>query len=260
MAQLFDDTVKGYEPSTADETIKKLERLGKYENSFQNYKDNMLIQRLAAYGDFEPNYNDTPEEAYLQEEKVSERKWLCNNINKALGLEESMVFWDFYRTQNESETALHFGYTIKKTHILLEKARFKIIQTCGGDAQRIRDCLMEEPVIRYAHKPIGMGMPYEESMEVQTDMRVQTQYGVRREKHKGLVCHMPEYLSLTGSDSICNLCDDKCTRKEVFPPQPKPTKEYMAKIDEIMKKCVERAAKDERFYDTTDGSDNSFSC
>lgn len=219
--------------SAVNAAIKKLNRCAYTEDRDQD-RYNMRVAEQIAYCDGVdiPMYSRSPEDIYINKENEKERDELINIINSTLTRTQLKTFKVYMETLNIRETARKLRKSEPVVFRAITAARKKILSCLGNRIEDFKAALLPEQSRRIAHKPVGMGQPYEQEMALADGLSWQGAYGIKRYT-KSCPCHIPEYLQDTKSGSICTICEESCTRKDEFPQYRYVSKEHQDEIDAI---------------------------
>lgn len=213
--------------------IKYLERAILNKDKCLETQKFMLVDRIIQNINPEDTYHISPEEILIKKENYNEKMELIAEIKRLLTPKQLEVFSMFVETQNECETARRLQCSREPVHTLLRRIRHKLSKKLGSKLDMLKESLLPTIHVNLHIKPMSLGQPYEQVMELPIDMKWQGAYGIKQNK-KSKVCGIPEYLEQTKSGSVCNICEDKCTRKESFPAMPERSKESLDKFMAII--------------------------
>jgi DNA-directed RNA polymerase specialized sigma24 family protein len=219
--------------SAVDVAIRKLNRAAYDKDRVQDRHDMRVAEQIAYCDGVDiPMYSRSPEDAYINKENEKERDELINIINSTLTRTQLKTFKVYMETLNIRETARKLRKSEPVVFRAITAARKKILSCLGDRLEDFKAALLPEQSRRIAHKPIGMGHPYEHEMALAEGLSWQGAYGVKKYT-RSCPCHIPEYLQDTKSDSICTICEESCTRKDEFPQYRYVSKEHQDEIDAI---------------------------
>lgn len=228
---IIEKSKKNITPEEQENIIKKLNAMAAYENSYQKTKQNKIFNRLSlTYNDI--SFSDSPEEILLEKEKRAEKMaFACIVRSELTGKEYKLLLGSTKMSQREIAERLCISQpaVIKQLNKIRKKVIDSIRDKFKQDPENYSQLFNQIPTLHTPKQPIGMGQPYEAEMRLPLDMSWQGMYG-RVIQMKKEECKIPEYFKSSKIDSICNICKQKCTRKESFPPYSNPLPQWKRDI------------------------------
>lgn len=224
------DMVKNNE-ITIKESIAKLNQLDELSNIDYRSQSNRIVNKLSlTYNDI--SFSDSPEEILLEKEKRAERMAFACIVRSELTSQEYKLLLDSTK-MSQREIGEKLGIDHKTVVYRLNKIRKKVIDSIRDkfkqDPDNYSQLFNQIPTLHTPKRPMGMGQPYEAEMKLPLGLRWQGAYGNERNWKKE-ECKIPEYIKPSKIDSICNICEQRCTRKESFPPYSNPLPQWKRDI------------------------------
>ena len=182
------------------------------------------------------SHTSDPADIILERERLNTICDLWEQLQTVLTERQVEILTAFVETNgNYSDIARRYDINRQSINDILNSIRKRVSKLDINFLDLCKEALTPAQSTFVAVKPSGMGQPYEREMCLPVGSSWQTRFGKQVYTVKN-ICHIPEYLTNTNSDSICTICEYKCTRLKEFPEQPKPSQEHQDKIMAIIAK------------------------
>lgn len=200
---------------TEQQAAGDLNRLGKYQESSQSSKETKLKMKLAFINLGIASNKNNPEAVLLERERLAELLDLWQKMETALTARQLEILQAYLRSgKNTMAAARSLGISQPVIFKTIKSVRQKLQNRFGSRLNNFKEILLLPQAAQEAQKALGVGQPFEQEMKLAVGSSWQTRFDRKVFKTKTM-CHMPEYLQHTNSNSVCTLCDKKCTRREM---------------------------------------------
>lgn len=236
LEDIIEATKKGQ--ISEQESIQKLNVEFSYKQQSEDIKEYAKTKKYNErnVGTLITSHTSDPADIVLEKERLNTICDLWEQLQTVLTERQVEILTAFVETNgNYSDIARRFNITKAGVNKTLKLIRGHVSKLDVDFLDLCKEALTPAQSTFVAVKPSGMGQPYEREMCLPIGSSWQTRFGKQVYTTKN-ICHIPEYLTNTNSDSICTICEFKCTRLKEFPEQPKPSQEHQDKIMAIIAK------------------------
>lgn len=197
-----------------------LNRLGRYQESSQSSREAKLKMKLAFVAHGIASHKNNPEAVLLERERLTELLDLWCKMAAALTARQLEILTAYLQCgENTMAAARRLSISQPVIFKTIKSLRQKLQNKFGRKLSDFKEILLLPPTAAAVQKALGVGQPFEQEMKLAVGSSWQTRFGRKVFKTR-TVCHMPEYLQHTNSNSVCTLCDKKCTRREMRTEKP----------------------------------------